>query len=135
MLAAVLQQPQQQLGHQHQQVFINSINKSANRGGSLTVRKPTTHTNPTAQVFPDLAKTSPCRTGLQPTTQEEDSLDQTGPHHVSQSMRKNAKKGPTPEESSLDASTNKQEWMSLSRCVGDGPSKAGAARELKLLTS
>lgn len=67
--------------------------------------------------------------------QEKDSLGQTGPHHVSQSMTKNATKGPMSKESSLDASTSKQEWMSLSRCVSDGPSKAGAVGELKLLTS
>lgn len=108
---------------------------SGNRGGSLTVRKLTRHTNPIARVFPGLAKTSPCRIGLQPTTQEEDSLGQAGPQQVSQSMITNATKLPTPKESSLDASMKKQEWMSLSRCVGDGPSKAGAGTELKLLTS
>lgn len=67
VLAAVLLQSQHQFGHQHQQVlFVNSVSKSGARAGNLTVRKPTTHTNPIARVFPGLAETSPCRTGLQP---------------------------------------------------------------------
>lgn len=112
---------------------MNSINKSGTRGSTLTDRKPTTYTNPIAQV-PWSYKHFSLQDRSAATTQEEDSLGQTGPHHASQSTTKNGTEGPTPKESPLDASTNKQEWMSLSRCVSAGPSKAGAVRELKVLT-